>query len=157
MKSDSFVTFPSLYSVNCHRYWEYLPNQCHVIKLVEISLGLKGNYICRKLHEHVGTGIKSKMITFPLLTFISYVDILYKTESYQFLMKLINPVSKGGWLLWDKWHLQTTIYLLTIEIWSSGIWFRDNTIFLKAFWYCDAFLIRRFLLKIKFLSDITSL
>ena len=30
-------------------------NQCHLVKPQELSLGLEDKYICRKLHEHVGT------------------------------------------------------------------------------------------------------
>ena len=29
--------------------------QCHLLKLEKLTLGLKCKYICRKLHEHVGT------------------------------------------------------------------------------------------------------
>ena len=36
-------------------YESHLLNQCHLVTLGERSLGLKGKYICRKLHEHVGT------------------------------------------------------------------------------------------------------
>ena len=30
-------------------------NQCHLLKLEKLTLGLKCKYICRKLHESLGT------------------------------------------------------------------------------------------------------